>query len=394
MSTELERRLRTAFDRLPEPAADVTRRARAAVLAAVPAPERGGRSWALLVVAAAVAAVAVGAGALAATGKLHVALGTRAHRATVPTRLSVPAGTHGIAVVAGGKLWLATRRGLRIEAMPVSAAELSPRALYAAVGLGSSLAALAPGQRRAWTHEAGGRVVAAAWSPDGLKIAYVVHRRRGNELRLIEGDGDNDRLLDRHVAPAKPSWRGDALAVAYVRPMGRAAVFDLTNGSRRTFDTRGCGGPTQVVAYAPVRPRLAVAGASGVALVGRWDAPPACIALDRVMSISSLAWVGPRHVVTADNPRPGIGADSALRGYRTVRNGLDGAGGAFSAQLIRAAVASPDGRSVAVVVQRSPRVLELAVAAPPADSREARLRLVRPLLRLRVPPSPVSISWH
>src|SRR5919198_5323338 len=132
---------------------------------------------------------------LAATGKLHVAIGGHSTPTHAPAEFVVPPKSHGIAVVAGGKLWLRTRSGLRIEGMPVSAAELSPRALYAVVGLGSSLVALAPGQRRAWVHRTGGRVVAAAWSPDGLKIAYVVARARRHELRLIEGDGSPDRML-------------------------------------------------------------------------------------------------------------------------------------------------------------------------------------------------------
>jgi len=160
----------------------------------------------LLLVAFAVAfVVGAGAAALAATGKLHVRLGAGTQPARpVPTHLSVPAGSHGIAVVAGGKLWLATRSGLRIEGMPVSAAELSPRALYAVVGIGSSLITLAPGNRRPWVHQTDGRVVSAAWSPDGLKIAYVVARRGADELRLIEGDGSPDRLLVRRVRPVRP----------------------------------------------------------------------------------------------------------------------------------------------------------------------------------------------
>src|SRR5437763_1565981 len=107
--------------------------------------------------------VGAGAAALAATGNLRVDIGARQKPARpVPTLLSVPPGSHGLALVAGGKLWLATRNGLRIEGMPVSAAELSPRALYAVVGLGSSLVALAPGNRRPWVHPTGGRVAAAS----------------------------------------------------------------------------------------------------------------------------------------------------------------------------------------------------------------------------------------
>jgi hypothetical protein len=233
MSGDVERRLPGALGR-PRPSPDATARARAAVLAALPPPARRFPKRVLAAAAAALVAVALGAAALAATGTLHVDLGAkRSAPPAAPTRLRVPAGTHGIALVAGGRLWLATRRGLRIEGLPVSAAELSPRALYAVVGLGSSLVALAPGPRRAWTHETGGRVLAAAWSPDGLKIAYVVRTRRGRELRLIEGDGDHDRLLARDVEAVKPVWRQDSLAIAYVRGDARRALLDFGRGRTR-----------------------------------------------------------------------------------------------------------------------------------------------------------------
>src|SRR5919199_2083232 len=187
MSTALERRLQRAFTRLPQPTRDATRRARAAALATLPAEERRRGFGFLLAAAAIVVTVGAGAAALAATGNLHVRLGREQPRGPRPAvGLQLPRGTSGFAVVAGGKLWLVTRRGLRIEGMQVSAAELSPRALYAVVGLGRSLVALAPG-RRAWTHDVHGRVVAAAWSPDGLKIAYLVRRGSRTQLRLIEG---------------------------------------------------------------------------------------------------------------------------------------------------------------------------------------------------------------
>jgi Tol biopolymer transport system component len=116
--------------------------------------------------------------------------------------------------------------------MPATTAELSPHALYAAVGIGSSLVALAPGERRAWTHPTGGSVAAAAWSPDGLKIAYVVNRHGAYDLRLIEGDGDHDRLLARRVAAVKPWWRRDSLALHYLLASGRRATLDFARGRR------------------------------------------------------------------------------------------------------------------------------------------------------------------
>src|SRR2546421_2821057 len=276
MSTELERQLRAGFDRLPKPTREASDRARAAALVALGPSHKRSRGGLLLVAFAVAFVLGAGAAALAATGNLHVHLGAVSPAPRrVPTRLSVPSGSHGVAVVAGGKLWLATRAGLRIEGMPVSAAELSPRALYAVVGIGSSLVALTPGNRRPWVQQTDGPVVSASWSPDGLKIAYVVARPGADELRLIEGDGSPDRLLVRRVRLAKPSWRADSLAVAYVDARGRAAGFHLSTGPRRTFDTRSCGGGARGGSYDPPAPPPPLVSAPRLPRVRRREpAPP------------------------------------------------------------------------------------------------------------------------
>jgi hypothetical protein len=298
----------------------------------------------------------------------------------------VPAGSHGVAVVAGGKLWLATRSGLRIEGMPVSAAELSPRALYAVVGIGSSLVTLAPGNRRPWVHQTEGRVVSAAWSPDGLKIAYVVARRGADELRLIEGDGSPDRLLVRRVRPVRPSWRADSLAVAYVDAHGRAAVFDLSSALRRTFDTRRCGGAARDVAYDRQAPVLAVVSAQGIAVVRRWNRPPSCATLDVSSSPFAAGWLQGGQVVLAVNRGLG-GSLERLSGTN-----LNEAGAAFSRQRLRGLAAARKGSSVVVALRRSAGVVDIGLVSSP--ERGARLKLSRPLLRLRTTGGAVSISWR
>src|ERR671935_209330 len=99
MSAELEQRLRDAFARLPKPTREATARARSDALTAL-GPTAARSRGALLLVAFAVAfVIGAGAAALAATGNLRVTIGAaQKATATIPTRLSVPAGSNGIAV--------------------------------------------------------------------------------------------------------------------------------------------------------------------------------------------------------------------------------------------------------------------------------------------------------
>jgi hypothetical protein len=387
MSTELERQLRAGFERLPKPTREASARARTAALDALGPTYRRSRGGLLLVAFAVAFVVGAGAAALAATGNLHVRIGAREQTVhPVPTRLSVPAGSHGVAVVAGGKLWLATRGGLRIEGMPVSAAELSPRALYAVVGIGSSLVTLAPGNRRPWVQQTDGQVISAAWSPDGLKIAYVVARPGADELRLIEGDGSPDRLLVRRVRPVKPSWRADSLAVAYVDARGRAAVFDLSAGRRRTFDTRRCGGAARDVAYDRHAPALAVVSAHGISVVRRWNRPASCATLDVSASPLAAGWLQGGQLVLAVNR----GLGSSLE--RLSGTNLNETGAAAGPQGLGGLAAAPVDSSVAVAVRRSAGVVDIGIVSSPEPG--ARLKLNRPWLRIRTAARAVSITWR
>jgi hypothetical protein len=257
MSSELEERLGRALARLGRPGAAAEERALREALAALPAPEprRVRRLRTVSFAAAALIVVlSVSAGALAAAGALHVSLGATgpaAGRVEQP-RLLVPAGAKGIAAVVRGRLWLTTRSGVRIEGLPVDSATLSPHALYVAAGIGDALVAMAPDGTRAWSHPTHGQVAAIAWSPSGLRIAYVVRAGRGFQLRLIEGDGDGDRLVDASVRPARPEWNAGSLAVTYVGAGGQTAVYDLAHRSHR------------VLGAAKPRPAVEVDAAAGV----------------------------------------------------------------------------------------------------------------------------------
>src|SRR5262249_59934515 len=138
MSDELEQRLEAAFGRLPRPTSEASARARAGALAVLEPDRKRSRVELAIGIAAVAFALGAGAAAFAATGNLHVRLGSPPkHERAIPERLSVPAGTHGIAVLAGGRLWLVTIGGLRVGGLRMSAAGLSPRAPYPIVGSGS-----------------------------------------------------------------------------------------------------------------------------------------------------------------------------------------------------------------------------------------------------------------
>ena len=265
MSRELEQQLERLL-REPRADEDVERRALGLALAALPPEARGARRRVRMVGLAAAATLlllAVAAAALAA-GALHVSLGSStAKRAPlVAPQFQVPVGADAVAAVIDHQLWLTTRAGLRIQGLPVRSATLSPHALYVAAGIGDSLVAMAPNGTRAWSHPAGGSVVAIAWAPDGLRLAYVVRRGDRFQLRTIEGNGIEDRLLDGQVRPVSPSWRADSLAVAYVGEGGRPVVYDFAHDLHR-LGARNTRGARQVV-FAPRGATLAVASAHEV----------------------------------------------------------------------------------------------------------------------------------
>jgi hypothetical protein len=305
MQNEPESRLRDLFARLPTASRAVEDRALAAALAALPAAGARHRRpvrTALLVAAAAVCLLALAAGALGAAGALHVSLGgvapeaAPAARGSTASRLIVPQGARGIAAVVDGRLWFTSRSGLRIEGLPVESAALSPHALYVAAGIGDSLVVMAPDGTRAWSHPAGGRVVGIAWAPSGLRIAYVVRTRRGDaQLRTIEGDGDHDRVLDRAVRSVTPSWRADALAVAYVGAGGRPVVYDLARRAHHVVGEDRTANATRV-AFAPQGRSLAVGSTGRLWISG----------LGRVStgagSVAGIAWTGGDVVVALEEP--------------------------------------------------------------------------------------------
>ncbi len=266
MSSDLERRLENVLAEAPEPDPGAGEEALHRALRALqPAPPaRRGLRTAVLVFAAAVVLLVIAAGSLAAAGALHVTFGAKAKPRPVTTQLTLPKGANGIAAIVDGQLSVVIKGGFRLQEHSATAAALSPHALYIAAGIRNSLVAMAPNGRLAWSHPAGGKVVAIAWRPDGLEIAYVVRSGHRLALHVIYGTGRKDAVIDRSVRAVRPSWRADSLALAYVGAGGKAIVYDLEHRSRRVVAVEP---PVTGVAFAPKGRALALATTGGVWVV-------------------------------------------------------------------------------------------------------------------------------
>ena len=387
--TDIDRRLRRALGGLPEPSDEARESAERAALDALPPPPARHRPRWLLPAAATLGAVAVAGAALAATDRLDVRIGEPAaqERPATPAAPAsgaalVPEGSEGLALVAGGRLWLGARSGLGVQGLAVSTAELSPNALYAAVGIGRALVAIAPDGRRAWSHPTAGPVVAAAWAPNPIVVAYVVRRGDGHELRVIEGDGDGDRLVDDDVAPLRPSWRADTQALAYVDAGGQARVAGYPSLATRTVAAPAAG--VAAVAYAPEGDRLALAtaGAGFAVSVRRGGAPAPWVPLGAPrVTLAALAWGSPLDLLVAgDDPRPRV----PDRIWSLIDSGGGvgkPAGTAHGAAPAAALAPIGDGRRLAVAVPVGEEMQVWEVAAPERGGDE-ELRPRRVLLRV------------
>ena len=267
MSSELERRLEGLLAEAPEPDAGAGEEAMHRALRALQpaAPARRGIRTAVVALATVAVLLAIAAGSLAAAGALHVSFGSKPKPKPRPTttQLVLPQGASGVTAIVDGRLSVVIKGGFQLD-VGATAAALSPHALYVAAGIGHSLVAMAPSGRRAWSHAVRGKVVAIAWAPDGLEIAYVVRSGRHFALHLIYGNGRNDRTIDRSVRPVRPSWRADSLAFAYVGGGGKAIVYDI--GHERHGVVGSVSSVTRV-AFAPSGRTLAIAS-PGSATVG------------------------------------------------------------------------------------------------------------------------------
>jgi len=394
MSNELEQRLERALGQV-EPNPSSSEQARAAALAAIPRGGMRARHRLLLAIAAVVAALMLAGGALAASSSVREAVGLSERSSAVhqPRALPngpLPAGSGGFAAYGGGRLWLASP-GFRVAGRPFPAVELSPGGLNVAVGQGQNLDVrrMTDGSL-AWRHAAGGRVAGIAWAPIGTEIAYVVHRVGGYQLRVIEGDGDHDRLLAGHVSPVAPSWRADSLAVAYVDGQGRPAVFDLAHLRTTVAHTvRSC--PlvsVDKVGFAPRGGLLAASIGDGNMLVADpasgWTRCFAPVVAIGIMPSPQFSWVSGRGLIAADFNFLARVTFDAHRVH--VAKQIEAPAG------INGLTVSPDRREIALGLWRDDGLHVVTARLPGEHTRS--LAMTGRLRSLPHPASPYTLIWR
>lgn len=395
MSSELEQQLQRALARV-EPDETATEQAKAAALAALSGPGLRSRYRLALLAAALVGALVVTGVTLAASRTAREVVGiadgpATVHHAPLPHG-PLPPGSGGFAAYGNGRLWLASP-SLTIAGKPYSAAEISPGALNVAVGSGHDLVVrrLSDGGV-AWSHRTAGRVVAAAWAPIGTEIAYVVEARGGAQLRMIEGDGDHDRLIARSVSAVTPSWRADSLALAYVSAGGQVAVRDLAHTSATMIRRNGnCSlMPATQVAFAPRGTLLAASMGDGNMLVADpekgWAAcaAPAVLTHGFFRPPTRMAWTSGRGLIAATYQ---FVVRMDVRGHRVERVAQ-----AVAPAAIKGLTMSPDRRQIAIGLWREDQ-LQLVVAEMPTAG-DRTLRIVRTLRSLPDPSADYSLIWR
>lgn len=163
-----------------------------------------------------------------------------------PTLAKIPGGGK-LLVQTGEGPWVVEPDGSRRLLGDYESASWSPHGLFVVAAKGRTMTAVEPDGTLRWSTTSGKRVAfpgrriaTPIWSPSGEQIAY----RSGFDLRVIAGDGTEDRLLagsiaadtppDAMVSPAyvTPAWDPTgADALAYVTGAGRLRILDSETGA-------------------------------------------------------------------------------------------------------------------------------------------------------------------
>jgi hypothetical protein len=118
-------------------------------------------------------------------------------------------------------------------------ASWSPHGLFAVVTNRHEVAAVEPDGKVHWTIVRPGYVGKARWNgPDGFRVAYL----EGQQLRVVHGNGADDRRVAAHAAWVAPAWKpGPGHVLAYATPDGEVVAVGA-DSRREAFRAGGRGG--------------------------------------------------------------------------------------------------------------------------------------------------------
>jgi hypothetical protein len=121
--------------------------------------------------------------------------------------------------------WVVRQDGSKRRLGAYDEASWSPRGLFVIATSGRRLVALEPDGDVGWTVTRPRRLADARWAPSGVRIAY----REGDTLRVVVGDGTDDHVFARSVAPVAPAWRPEETrnVLAYLDQSETLHVVDV-----------------------------------------------------------------------------------------------------------------------------------------------------------------------
>jgi hypothetical protein len=131
--------------------------------------------------------------------------------------------------VAPSGAWVVNDAGGKRRLGDYTGATWSPDGVFVGAWTDSELVAIDPNVTEGglhWTVSHDG-IADARWAPSGFRVAY----RADASLRVVVGNGTDDRELAPRVAPVAPAWRpGTEHVLAYADPLGRILVVEADTG--------------------------------------------------------------------------------------------------------------------------------------------------------------------
>jgi hypothetical protein len=224
-------------------------------------PVRHARPLLAFAVAAALIAAAFTPPGEAVVNEVRDAIGrerTVGVRRAEPELFALPAPGRALVESAKG-VWVVRQDGSRRLLGRYRDAAWSPHGLFIAAVRGNQLVALDDRGRARWSLPRRGFVASPSWTGTrtDTRIAYLAGPVPRRELRVVAGDGTDDRLVARRVAPVAPAWRpGPERELAYARRSGRLLVVDADTGAVRWSAHAG---PTAELEWSADGRRLLVA---------------------------------------------------------------------------------------------------------------------------------------